>query len=215
MDGRKGAACGWNTLSGLACQCVVSSCVSVRIKTRFIKTCTTDHTPKTYTLHTRPVVRVPLPPATCFGSAVLLNLRCSLQSWERAGLASARASFSPHGRDVARGDTRRRGGGALDGMRRAGVCAHAGRRGACAAGIERRLRGAASRAAAPRARGRGTAAASTLTSTPPPHTHRPRTSPQCFYEQVDGGNKITGSFEVIAGGMLDADVTVRALCVPC
>jgi hypothetical protein len=26
---------------------------------------------------------------------------------------------------------------------------------------------------------------------------------------VDGGNKITGSFEVISGGMLDADVTVR------
>lgn len=170
MDGRKGAACGWNTLSGLACQCVVSSCVSVRVS----NVPHGSHPENTYTLHTRPVVRVPLPPATCFGSAVLLSLRCSLQSWERAGHASARASFS-HGRDVARGDTRRRGGGALDGQRRAGVRAHAGRRGACAAGIERRLRGAASRAAArPRPRawhGRriNTHLHPSATHAPPPH----------------------------------------------
>lgn len=28
-------------------------------------------------------------------------------------------------------------------------------------------------------------------------------------EQVDAGNKLTGSFEVIQGGMMDVDVTVR------
>jgi hypothetical protein len=37
---------------------------------------------------------------------------------------------------------------------------------------------------------------------------------QCFFEQVEQGNKLTGSFEVISGGLLDIDATVRWLtCV--
>ena len=34
---------------------------------------------------------------------------------------------------------------------------------------------------------------------------------ECFYEQVEASNKITGSFEVIGGGLLDVDVTVRRI----
>lgn len=32
---------------------------------------------------------------------------------------------------------------------------------------------------------------------------------QCFYEYVDAGNKLTGSYEVLSGGLLDIDATVR------
>ena len=39
----------------------------------------------------------------------------------------------------------------------------------------------------------------------------PATGEECFYEQVDEANKIVGSFEVVAGGYLDVDVTVRSL----
>lgn len=31
---------------------------------------------------------------------------------------------------------------------------------------------------------------------------------QCFYEYVDSGNKLQGSYEVMAGGLLDIDVSV-------
>lgn len=33
---------------------------------------------------------------------------------------------------------------------------------------------------------------------------------QCFYEYVDAGNKLTGSYEVLSGGLLDIDATVRS-----
>ena len=33
---------------------------------------------------------------------------------------------------------------------------------------------------------------------------------QCFYHHVDAGNKLTGSYEVISGGLLDVDVSVSS-----
>lgn len=31
---------------------------------------------------------------------------------------------------------------------------------------------------------------------------------ECYYEQVDAGNKLMGSFEVLTGGLQDVDATV-------
>lgn len=44
-----------------------------------------------------------------------------------------------------------------------------------------------------------------------PALARPSPSPtplQCFLEDVEAGNKLSGSFEVISGGVLDVDVTI-------
>ena len=38
--------------------------------------------------------------------------------------------------------------------------------------------------------------------------HRPLGPAQCFFEEVQAGNKLTGSFEVISGGVFDIDATV-------
>lgn len=37
---------------------------------------------------------------------------------------------------------------------------------------------------------------------------------ECLYEDVSRGNKLTGSFEVLSGGMHDVDVTVSAPFLP-
>jgi len=36
----------------------------------------------------------------------------------------------------------------------------------------------------------------------------PPTGKECLLEEVSAGNKLTGSFEVMHGGMLDVDATV-------
>ena len=51
----------------------------------------------------------------------------------------------------------------------------------------------------------GVAAATALDITVPTG----KTGMECFYERVEMNNKLTGSFEVIAGGFLDVDVDVR------
>ena len=37
----------------------------------------------------------------------------------------------------------------------------------------------------------------------------PASDPECIYEYVDANNKLKGSFEVLAGGLLDIDAEVR------
>lgn len=37
----------------------------------------------------------------------------------------------------------------------------------------------------------------------------PATGEECIYQQVEENNKLKGSFEVLAGGFLDIDATVR------
>jgi hypothetical protein len=40
----------------------------------------------------------------------------------------------------------------------------------------------------------------------------PAVGEECFVEVVEANNKLVGSFEVISGGLLDIEATVRYLC---
>ena len=51
-------------------------------------------------------------------------------------------------------------------------------------------------------------AAASAGGRPPSPSSRCSPAPQCFLEDVEAGNKLSGSFEVIAGGMLDTDVAI-------